>query len=186
MVVQSGTPFDITTGSDLYGTTLFNARPGLASDLLKPGLFETSYGVLDPTPAPGEPLIPRNDGRGPAQISLNLRISKTIGLGAHKRAAKGSPATAGARGRTAEGAEAAAGKGVRAEIGESSTESRYNLNLGLSVRNLLNHNNPGPIIGDITSPLFGQSNQIASSPNGEGFYENAANRRIELQIRFGF
>ena len=28
VVVQSGVPFDITTGSDLYGTTLFNARPG--------------------------------------------------------------------------------------------------------------------------------------------------------------
>jgi hypothetical protein len=32
--------------------------------------------------------------------------------------------------------------------------------LGMSIRNLLNHNNPGPIIGDIASPLFGplQSN----------------------------
>jgi len=86
----------------------------------------------------------------------------------------------------AEGAEAAAGKGVRAEIGASSTESRYNLNIGLSVRNLLNHTNPGPIIGDITSPLFGLSNQIASTPNGEGFYQNANNRRMELQIRLGF
>jgi hypothetical protein len=56
----------------------------------------------------------------------------------------------------------------------------------MSVRNLLNHNNPGPIIGNITSPLFGSANQIAGAQNGEGFYETANNRRLEMQIRFSF
>jgi len=51
---------------------------------------------------------------------------------------------------------------------------------------LLNHNNPEPIVGNITSPLFGSSNQIAGSPNAEGFYETANNRRLEMQIRFTF
>ena len=50
----------------------------------------------------------------------------------------------------------------------------------------LNHNNPGPIDGDITSPLFGLSNQIAGGPNGEGFFETANNRRLEMQVRFAF
>jgi hypothetical protein len=50
----------------------------------------------------------------------------------------------------------------------------------------LNHTNPGPIIGDITSPLFGRSNQIAGGPNGEGFFETANNRRLEMQLRFSF
>ena len=63
---------------------------------------------------------------------------------------------------------------------------RYSLSLGLSARNLLNHNNPGPIIGNITSPLFGQANQVAGGPNGRGFSENAGNRRLELQLRFTF
>jgi MFS-type transporter involved in bile tolerance (Atg22 family) len=36
---------------------------------------------------------------------------------------------------------------------------RYNLAISASIRNLLNHNNPGPIIGNITSPLFGLANQ---------------------------
>ena len=53
----------------------------------------------------------------------------------------------------------------------------------MSIRNLLNHTNPGPIVGDITSPLFGRSNQIADAPNGEGFFETANNRRLEMQIR---
>src|SRR5262249_24489455 len=46
-ILQSGAPFDITSGSDLYGTTLFNGRPGLATDPNKPGLIATSYGLLD-------------------------------------------------------------------------------------------------------------------------------------------
>jgi hypothetical protein len=51
-------------------------------------------------------------------------------------------------------------------------------------RNLLNHTNPGPIIGNITSPLFGQANSMAGG--GGGFSENANNRRLELQMRFTF
>jgi hypothetical protein len=56
----------------------------------------------------------------------------------------------------------------------------------MSARNLLNHTNPGPISGNITSPLFGRANQSAGGLNGEGFSENADNRRLEMQIRFTF
>ena len=35
--------FDITTGRDLYGTTLFNTRPGIASDPSKPGVIRTAF-----------------------------------------------------------------------------------------------------------------------------------------------
>jgi hypothetical protein len=71
-------------------------------------------------------------------------------------------------------------------LGSPSTTRRYNLTLGLSARNLLNHTNAGPIIGNITSPLFGFANQVAGGPNGEGFFETANNRRLEMQIRFQF
>ena len=56
----------------------------------------------------------------------------------------------------------------------------------MSGRNLLNRNNPGQIIGNITSPLFGRANQVAGTPNGEGFLETASNRRLEMQVRFTF
>ena len=32
VIVQSGAPFDLSVGNDIYGTTLFNARPGIATD----------------------------------------------------------------------------------------------------------------------------------------------------------
>ena len=62
---------------------------------------------------------------------------------------------------------------------------RYALVVSMQIRNLINHNNPGPIIGNITSPIFGQANQPAGSGNSI-FSENANNRRLELQMRFTF
>ncbi len=90
------------------------------------------------------------------------------------------------QGGLAAGANPTAPGGMRGLFSQPSTNHRYNLTIGLSTRNLLNHTNPGPIIGNIMSPLFGQANQIAGAPNGEGFSENANNRRLEWQMRFTF
>ena len=43
----------------------------------------------------------------------------------------------------------------------------------MSTRNIIDHTNPGPIIGNITSPLFGQANQ-PSDAGCFGFSESAA------------
>lgn len=163
LTFQTGAPFNITTGNDPYDTTLFNARPGIGADPSKPGLIQTPYGLLDPNPTPGEQIIGRNFGRGPFLINTNLRISKTWAFGK-------------------ETAPAAPGNSPFT----NPASRRYNLTAGLSARNLLNHTNPGPIIGNITSPLFGRSNQLAGGPNSEGFLENAGNRKLELQLRFAF
>jgi len=184
VVIQTGAPFDITAGSDLYGTTLFNARPGIATDPNKPGLIQTAYGLLDPNPCCGERLLPRNYGCGPGQISMNLRVAKTIGFGAVHEGSGGDARPAPSSGVAL--AAPASGGGLRSVIGTPTTTHRYNLSIGLSIRNLLNHTNPGPIVGNITSPYFGLANQMAGGPNGEGFYENANNRRLESQIRFTF
>jgi hypothetical protein len=81
---------------------------------------------------------------------------------------------------------AASGRGLGGLIGSASTSHRFNLSIGISVRNLLNHTNAGPIVGNITSPYFGFANQIAGAQNGEGFYETANNRRLESQLKFTF
>jgi hypothetical protein len=159
LTVESGAPFNITAGQDLYGTTLLNSRPGPALNPSKPGVIETRYGLLDPNPEHGQPVLPRNFGRGPGLIMMNLRVSKTIALGPLE------------------------------ENGAPAKPSRpWNLILSMSIRNLINHNNPGTIIGNITSPLFGQANQPAGSRDlgGGGFSEAANNRRLEMQVRFTF
>jgi hypothetical protein len=190
VVVQSGTPFDITAGSDLYGTTLFNGRPAFANNPAKPGLIETGYGLLDPNPTPDEQSLGRNYGRGPTLVTVNMRITKAFGFGPAKggSAAAASQATGKGPPTAPSTLTAASNGGIRigSVLGSSSTERRFNLIVGMSGRNLLNHTNPGPIIGDITSPLFGFSNQTNVAPNGEGFSESANNRRLELQIRLTF
>ena len=186
VILQSGAPFNITTGNDVFGTSVFNARPGIVTDGTHPGLIRTAYGLLDANPVPGETIVGRNYGRGPAQLTMNLRVAKTIGFGPEKEGAKkeSSGATAPTMGQSQ--SAAVSGQGLRNLIGAPSAPRRYNLIVSMSVRNLLNHNNPGPIIGNITSPLFGRANQVAGAPNGEGFSENASNRRLELQLRLTF
>ncbi len=76
------------------------------------------------------------------------------------------------------------GGGMRGIFGADTTEKRYNLTLSISARNLLNHLNPGMPIGNLSSPLFGQSNQLAGGFGPD--HSAAGNRRLELQLRFSF
>src|SRR5579871_5915249 len=190
LTAQSGAPFNITTGSDLYGDTLFNSRPGIVTNPV-PGGDYIRFGnlLLDPNPVgTGEQILSRNFGRGPGSISFNARLSKTFGFGAIREGAAGGGGFGGDGGRHGGGPLYGGGGGMGAIFGGGSTPHRYNLTLSLSARNLLNHNNPGPIIGNITSPLFGLANSINGGGGGwaGGFSENANNRRLELQARFTF
>lgn len=82
--INSGTRFNIFTGRDTNGDGFFSERPAFATDLSKPGLIETPYGILDPNPAPGDKLIPRNLGRGPKNSVFNAFISKQFGFNEDK------------------------------------------------------------------------------------------------------
>ena len=179
VILESGAPFNITAGQDLYGDTLFNGRPGLATDPTRPGLIQTKYGLLDPNPIPGEAMLPRNFGRGPGLVMANLRVAKTFAFGPAGETA--APTTGGRRPPT--GPFSTGGSG-----GSSSTGHRYVLSVSMAIRNIVNHDNPGPITGNVTSPLFGRANQPygAGSLGGTGFSESADNRRLELQVRFRF
>ncbi len=155
--ITSGPPFDITAGQDIYGTTLFNGRPGIATDPNKPGVIQTAYGLLDPNPTPDERILHRNYGRGPGTVFFNAHLTKALKLGPTP------PGTGGGEGRRP-----------------------YTLSFTMEMVNLLNHTNTGPIIGNITSPLFGRANQPAGGGGFAGFSEAANNRRFEFQTRFTF
>jgi hypothetical protein len=189
LTATSGPPFDITAGRDLYGDTLFNGRPGIATDPKKPGVVATAYGLLDPNPTPEERLLPRNFGRGPGQVMLNLRVGRTFRFGATKEGAAaantggGVPGGGGGENRNAPASPF--GVAAAAQGGGASKDRRFSLTVSMQIRNVTNHNNPGPIVGNIASPLFGRANQPAGSGNGL-FSESANNRRLELQTRLTF
>jgi len=206
ITAQTGSPYNVTTGSDIYGDTLFNSRPGIITNP-QPGVSyapcgspqasggaDCLYGgmLLDPNPIvngslkPGEVLLPRNFGRGPGAISFNARLSKTFGFGAIREGAGGG-GFGGPGGGDRRGGPLFGGGGMGSIWGGPTTPHRYNLTLSVSARNLLNHNNPGPINGTITSPLFGEANSLAGGGGwAGGFAETANNRRLELQMRFTF
>ena len=86
IMMQSGTPYNITTGRDPYGIGVSTERPALVTlpDASCSGgslLYEPGLGCFDLNPAPGEPVISRNYARGPGIINVNLRATKTWAFG---------------------------------------------------------------------------------------------------------
>jgi Carboxypeptidase regulatory-like domain len=81
VIVRSGLPFNITTGRDANGDSLFTDRPAMAIDLSKPGVIVTPFGALDPNPSPGQRVIPRNFGSGSPSFTVSLRVSREFSLG---------------------------------------------------------------------------------------------------------
>ncbi|MGC4054216.1 MAG: carboxypeptidase regulatory-like domain-containing protein [Paludibaculum sp.] len=188
LTANTGPPFDITAGRDLFGDTFFNDRPGIATSAAKLGVVRTPYGLLDPNPSSGQALLPRNFGRGPGQIMLNMRIGRTFTFGSREARAPISTNPGGVSAGSGGSARADSGSPFSlggAAAGGGTASRRYSLLVSMQIRNLTNHNNPGPIIGNITSPLFGQANQPAGSGNSL-FSESANNRRLELQMRLTF
>lgn len=164
LVVRSGAPFNIITGQDSNGDSLFTDRPAFATNSAAPGVVATPYGALNPTPLAGQAIIPRNFGQGPGFVSLSLRFGRTFGFGA---------------------LATSTGTHHEAKVHLDSTDHRYNLTLSVVVRNIFNTPNPGIPIGNLSSPLFNQSNWLASA---SGAYDPAYgnNRRIQFQIRLNF
>jgi hypothetical protein len=62
---------------------------------------------------------------------------------------------------------------------------KYNLTFSASARNIINHVNYAPPIGNLSSLSFGQSTSTSGGfgPFGGGA---AGNRKIEFQVRFSF
>ncbi len=199
MVVSSGAPFNITTPFDLNGDSQYNDRPGIVSNATCPlpaggsiiptgpnnSVYCTPYGTLDTLPnlaATPEPILPINDGTGPNHFVMNLRLTKTFGLGG-KVKSKGVTGQGG-------GGPGGAGHGHGPLFGgggpmmmSSNSDRRYNLTLGVSLRNAFNNvnvSNPGGVLG---SKFFGVSNALQGGPFSPG---SAANRRLDLQATFSF
>ncbi|MGB6728314.1 MAG: carboxypeptidase regulatory-like domain-containing protein, partial [Terracidiphilus sp.] len=87
MVFQGGRPYNVTVENDLTGDNFFNDRPGLVSSSecaasTGPSQYaSTPFGCLDTLPVPGEALLPINLGDSPSAVALNLRVSRSWGIG---------------------------------------------------------------------------------------------------------
>ncbi len=77
---RTGTRFNITTGRDTNKDGFYSERPAFASNPNKPGVVQTKYGLLDPNPAAGDRIVPRNLGRGPSNTDFGMYLSKSFGF----------------------------------------------------------------------------------------------------------
>jgi len=194
MVANSGAPFNIITGTDVNGDSIFNDRPAFASGALGSSIVDTSFGAFNTSPTPGQTIIPSNFGSSSAQFTLNMRLSKTIGLGPKIEAANTNPqqqgpvVPQGGPGREGRGGGGPGGMGGGPRGGggpfggSEKSNQRYSLTLSANARNIFNNVNPAPPIGNLSSGLFGKSTALA----GGVFNTQSANRRIDLQVMFSF
>lgn len=84
-LLKTGSRFNIITGRDTNGDGFYSERPAFASDVNKPGVISTKYGLLDPNPSSTDRIIPRNFGRGFGRTDFNTFISKNIGFNEDKK-----------------------------------------------------------------------------------------------------
>jgi len=196
MVASSGSPFNITVPDDVNGDSIFNDRPGLVSRSSCPGnVIPTPPSTIYCTPlgtfnaagsAAGLPLVPINYGAGPSHVVLNLRLTKTFGFGAK---AQGSSSNPGGHGGPGGGGHGGGGGGPRGPLfgggpmlGGASTDRRYNLTLGMNVRNVFNKVNLANPSGVLGSAFFAVPNALQGGP----FSTGSAVRRIDFQATFSF
>ena len=180
LLMSSGQPFNLTLGQDLIGSSVFNQRPAFASALSLPqNVIQTRLGAFDTVPQPGETIVPINYVTGPAQFTLNLRLSKTFGFGkVAERPTGGGGGGFGGGGRGPGGGVFGGGR----PGGLNANTRRYNLTFSVNARNVFNDVNLAPPIGIVTSPRFDQSNALA----GGAYSSSAAPRTVYLQSTFTF
>lgn len=169
---RTGHRFNITTGTDLNGDTIYNDRPAFATDLTRPSVVRTAFGNFDTDPLPTQTIIPYNYGHAPGLVWLDLQASKAIHIGPRPRlVAKVTPVP-----KTPLAAQGSAAKA------SSKPERPWTLTFMVEAQNLFNHNNPGTPIGVLSSPFFGQSISLANDFTSL----TAANRSLSLHATFTF
>ena len=203
MIAQAGRPFNITLASDPLNN-LFNQRPTFATGATPTAdIVSTPYGNLDAAALTGESMIPVNLGNSPAAVALNLRVSRSFGIGPKLESATpqgaggppggGGPPPGGGGGGNRGGGPPGGGLGPGGlggggrggpggMFGPTASNRKYSLNFSAQALNLFNDIDYGTPTGTLTSPYFNKSTTL----NGGIFSTGSAARRIFLQAVFSF
>ena len=150
---SSALPYTVTTGFDTNGDTVFNDR------------------------APG---VKRNDARGAAQWTANVRLNKSIGLGGARAGGAGfpggmpmPPSGGVAAQRGPGGGPGGGGDGPQIMLMEGGNQ-KYRLDMFVNLQNAFNSVNYNAFVGNQLSSFFGTATS-AGPP-----------RRVEIGASFGF
>ncbi len=186
MIAQAGKPYNITSGLDPTGSSIYNARPyfanGNSGSCSNASAFSaTQTGNLTP--------VPINYCTGPANATFNLRLARVFGFG--ERTGGNAASGGGRQGRGGRGGSGGAGGpggaggvggGGRGGFGGGSSGRRYTMTLGAQASNLFNMVPYATPTSSLSSPRFGQFTALAPQP----FSNGTAVRTITLQASFNF
>lgn len=192
---NSGTPYNITIGKDLTANNQFNARPTFAASCSEAGAVSTKYGCLNTTPlGTSEKIVPYGLGTGPSNVSLNMRVSKVIGIGPRVENGRGAGNGGMGGGRGGRGFNGLSGNQGGPGRLDATVPRKYSLTFSAFTSNVLNHENLGTPNGVISAnaqpdgtlqpqSFFGKSQSLAG-----GFFgpPTAGNRSIFLSADFNF
>jgi hypothetical protein len=206
--VQSGKPFDIDTANDLTGDNFIGQdRPSFATSAdIAENVVQTSLGALNTMPAPGERIIPVNQGTGPAAVAFNLRVSRAWGIGPALEKNAAAPAGGsqppggghggggGGFGGSPFGTSGGGGRGGGGPFGNASTGRKYSLTFSAQALNLFNdidYGNPNGILEptlDASTGLYGPGERFEKSTSLAGgiYSSGSAARRIFIMASFQF
>jgi Carboxypeptidase regulatory-like domain len=193
-VYDSGTPYNITIGSDLTGNNQFNARPTFAApekcDPASTQYVSSPYGCLDTNPiGTDERIVPYGLGTGPADVGLNVHLSKSVGIG--PRVEEGArPGPTGPPPPPDGGPGGLGPGGLSSNHGGPgdvlmATARRYSLTFDVMAHNVLNYQNLGTPNGTLNSPpsLRFKSQSLAGGPFSP---PEGGNRSVFLEAHFNF
>jgi len=133
---SSALPYNITTGFDTNGDTVFNDRPD---------------------------GVERNSGRGASQWTANVRLNKSIGLGGARAGGPGFPGgmppppppSGGVAAQRGPGGPVGGGDGGPQIMVMEGGNQKYRLDVYLNIQNAFNHVNYNAFIGNQQSSFFG-------------------------------
>ena len=163
LAAHTATRFNITTGTDLNGDSIYNDRPALATDLTRASVVRTAYGNFDTAPVAGQRIVPINYGRAPGLFTLNARFGKGFGFGKLPAPAPIAP-------------------GSKPNPHPEKPQRPYQMSFFVFAQNVLNNVNPGTQVGQLSSPYFGRSLTL----NNEQSESTAANRQVSFFTNFRF
>ncbi len=183
IIAKAGTPYNITSGGDPYGSSVYNTRPYFANGDSGNCASKAAFSA----PNTGNLIsVPINYCTSPANATINLRIARVFGFGEKTGGATPSGGNSGNRGR---GGPGGGGRGPGGGfgggpmgMGGGGSGHRYTLTLGAQASNLFNMVPYATPTSSLSSPRFGQFTALSSFP----FSNGTAVRAITLQASFNF
>ncbi|WP_419804264.1 carboxypeptidase regulatory-like domain-containing protein [Terriglobus sp.] len=193
MIANSGSPYNITTGTDVNGDSIINDRAEFATNgdggsCQNPNNFTSPATITDnyARVSPGYCI-------GPANFTFNMRVVRAFGFGPKTGQAAGADQGGGGGPRGGRGGRGGGGGGFGG--GNVSSGRKYTVSFGAQLLNLFNNVNYSPQNGNLSTvirdangnflpgqSLFGHSQSLAGGP----FSSGSAVRRVFLQANFSF